>query len=48
MDENINVTPVAEEVKETAEQVENTEAAAPAKEVKKFLKERFAHFVRQR
>ena len=38
MDENINVTPVAEEVKETAEQVENTEAAAPAKEVKKFVK----------
>lgn len=37
MDENINVTPVAEEVKEAEPAVENAEAA-PAKEAKKFVK----------
>ncbi len=40
MDENINVTPAQEEVQNVIEEqpVENAENAAPAREVKKFVK----------
>ena len=38
MDENINVTPVADEEVKAPEQTEAAETAAPAKEVKKYVK----------